>query len=79
MNTLKEAVLLPLANAGPLPPEWRDHELAGDWGGGHRECHAGGDFPPVFRFDRERIIFVRAGTHSELFDRAVPLRRCYED
>ena len=67
MNTLKEVMLLLIANTGPLPPEWRDHELAGDWAG-HRECHAGGDFLLIYRFDGDKIIFVRAGTHSELFE-----------
>ena len=67
MNTLKEAMLLLIANTGPLPPEWRDHALAGDWVG-HRECHVGGDFLLIYRFDGDNIIFVRAGTHSELFE-----------
>ena len=78
MNTLKAVMLSLIANTGPLPPEWRDHELAGDWAG-QGECHAGGDFPLIYRFEREKIIFVRAGTHSGLFDRAVPLSRSYEE
>jgi len=28
MNTLKEVMLLLIANTGPLPPEWRDHDLS---------------------------------------------------
>ncbi len=43
MNRLKEAMLLLIANNGPLGPEWRDHSLEGDWDG-HRECHVGGGF-----------------------------------
>jgi mRNA interferase YafQ len=43
MNRLKEAMLLLIANEGPLGPEWLDHPLGGDWYG-HRECHIGGDF-----------------------------------
>ena len=43
MNRLKEAMLLLIANDGPLGPEWLDHPLGGDWDG-HRECHIGGDF-----------------------------------
>jgi mRNA interferase YafQ len=31
MRRLKEAMLLLIANEGPLPPEYRDHELTGDW------------------------------------------------
>lgn len=43
MNRLKEAMLLLIADDGPLGPEWRDHALGGEWDG-HRECHVGGDF-----------------------------------
>jgi mRNA interferase YafQ len=41
MNRLKEAMLLLVANGGPLPAEWLDHPLTGDWLS-HRECHVGG-------------------------------------
>jgi mRNA interferase YafQ len=67
MNTLKEAMLILIANTGPMPAEWRDHELVGDWSG-HRECHIGGDFLLIYRVDEEKIVFVRAGTHAELFE-----------
>lgn len=50
MNELKEAMLLLVANDGPLPPEWLDHPLTGDWVG-HRECHIGGDFLLIYRLD----------------------------
>lgn len=43
MNRLKEAMLLLIANNGPLEPEWRDHSLEGDRDG-YRECHVGGGF-----------------------------------
>ena len=43
MNRLKEAMTLLTANNGPLPPEWLDHPLTGEWVN-HRECHIGGDF-----------------------------------
>ena len=43
MNGLKNPMLLLVENNGPLPPEWLDHPLTGDWLG-HRECHVGGDF-----------------------------------
>jgi mRNA interferase YafQ len=71
MNLLKEAMLLLIANDGPLGPEWLDHSLGGDWAS-HRECHIGGDFLLVYRFDDTGnpglIVFVRAGTHAELFE-----------
>lgn len=71
MKRLKEAVMPLVANDGPLGPEWLDQPLAGDWAD-HRECHVGGDFLLIYRLDgsgtNEQIIFVRAGTHAELFE-----------
>ena len=70
MNRLKEAMLLLIEDTVPLPPEWLDHALAGNWTN-HRECHVGGDFLLIYKLDssgaEERVIFVRAGTHAELF------------
>lgn len=71
MNRLKEAMLLLIANGGPLGPEWLDHPLGGDWEG-HRECHIGGDFLLAYKLDDSgkhgMIVFVRAGTHADLFE-----------
>lgn len=71
MNRLKEAMLLLIANSGPLGPEWLDHPLKGEWES-HRECHIGGDFLLVYKVDdgdkTGLIVFVRAGTHADLFD-----------
>jgi len=61
----------------PLGLEWLDHPLKRDWVKGdwvkadwvdHRECHIGGDFLLIYRQDGNKIVFVRAGTHSELFE-----------
>lgn len=49
-----------------LPPEYRDHELQGNWDGA-RECHLGGDFLLVYQDDGKLLTFVDLGTHSELF------------
>jgi mRNA interferase YafQ len=72
MNSLKEAMLLLIANDAPLGPEWLDHPLKGDWAS-HRECHIGGDFLLIYRIDEAAgkggsIVFVRAGTHADLFN-----------
>ncbi len=67
MQRLKEAMLLLIANDEPLGPEWRDHPLKGGWAD-HRECHIGGDFLLIYKIDGDIIIFVRTGTHSELFE-----------
>jgi mRNA interferase YafQ len=71
MKQLKEAMLLLIAKDAPLPPEWLDHPLVGEWAD-HRECHVGGDFLLIYRLEsrgaHEFVIFVRAGTHAELFE-----------
>ncbi|KQN70089.1 addiction module toxin RelE [Devosia sp. Leaf64] len=71
LNRLKEAMILLIANDGPMPPEWLDHPLKGGWAG-HRECHIGGDFLLAYKLDDAGktglVIFVRAGTHADLFD-----------
>jgi mRNA interferase YafQ len=71
MNRLKQAMLLLIAGDAPLGPEWKDHPLKGEWSGA-RECHIGGDFLLIYQLDESAgpggsIVFVRAGTHSELF------------
>lgn len=50
MNRLKNFMLLLVANNGPLPPEWLDHPLMGEWAG-HSEYHIGGDFLLFYRLD----------------------------
>jgi mRNA interferase YafQ len=71
MKLLKEAMLLLVANDAPLGPEWSDHPLKGKWKD-CRECHIGGDFLLIYRIqmrgNEEQIIYLRCGTHTELFD-----------
>lgn len=67
LNRMKKAMLLLIANEGSLSPEWLDHPLKGNWAD-HRECHIGGDFLLIYQLNGNIIIFVRAGTHSELFE-----------
>ena len=71
MNLIKQAIGLLVANDGPLPPEWLDHPLEGDWSG-YRECHVRGDFLLIYKIyeesKRELVVFVRAGTHAQLFE-----------
>ena len=68
LKRLKQAMLLLIANDAPLSPEWLDHALKGEWSD-HRECHIGGDFLLIYRLSEadSHIVFVRAGTHAELF------------
>lgn len=71
MNRLKEVMTLLIANEGPLRPEWLDHPLTGQWDG-YRECHIGGDFLLIYKLGdtgkHGLVVFVRSGTHAELFE-----------
>jgi len=71
MRRLKALMLQLIAHDEALDPEWLDHALKGNWAD-HRECHIGGDFLLIYRLQgsaaNEIVIFVRAGTHAELFE-----------
>jgi len=70
MNELRKVMMM-LIGKEPLGPEWKDHALVGEWSG-HRDCHIGGDFLLIYKLDDDgktgTVVFVRAGTHSELFE-----------
>ena len=70
MVKLKEAMMLLIADE-PLGAEWLDHALNGGQWKNCRELHVGRDFLLVYRVESlskfDMIVFVRAGTHSELF------------
>lgn len=68
LRTAKEVMLLLIANEGPLGPEWKDHQLKGEWRH-RRECHIGGDFLLIYGIDEDWVFFDRIGTHAELFGR----------
>ena len=67
MRRLKKVMLLLIDNEGELPTEYRDHPLTGDWRG-CRECHISGDFLLIYKKNEPTVVFVRTGTHTELFD-----------
>ena len=70
MKVLKEVMMLLTANDAPLPAEWKDHKLNGSFEG-MRECHVKGDLVLVYQIhnkgERELVIFIDVGTHSEIF------------
>jgi mRNA interferase YafQ len=57
-----------LAAREELPPQFRDHDLSGNWVG-HRECHVQPDWLLVYRIEDNDLILVlsRTGSHSDLF------------
>ena len=71
MKRLKEVMLALTSNDVPVGPEWLDHAFFGSWAD-HRECHIGGDFLLNYQLQgngaNEQIIFVRVGTHADLFE-----------
>lgn len=50
----------------PLPPEYKDHTLAGSWAH-HRDSHIEPDWLLIYKIKDKDIYFVRTGTHSDLF------------
>lgn len=71
MGKLKDVMILLIANDKPLGAEWLDHALNGSQWKNCRELHIGGDFLLIYRIESlskcEIVVFVRTGTHSELF------------
>lgn len=71
MQELKDVMQLLIENRAPLPPEYLDHPLKGGWIE-CRDCHIRGDWILIYRINEaphgEEVIFVRTGTHSELFE-----------
>jgi mRNA interferase YafQ len=57
-----------LAAGKELPPNYRDHDLTGNWIG-HRECHVRGDWLLIYRIEGNDLVLVlsRTGSHSDLF------------
>ncbi len=66
MLKLTDIILLLLANNRPLPPQYRDHPLKGQWKN-HRELHIEGDWLLIYYLRDEFCVFVTTGTHAELF------------
>jgi len=71
MQELAEVMQLLIENRAPLPPEYLDHPLKGDWRD-FRDCHVRGDWLLIYRVNEtaegEEVVFARTGTHSDLFD-----------
>ena len=65
-----EKVLDYLVNKIPLPQEYRDHDLTGDWKG-YRECHIQPDWLLIYKIRNDSLVLTltRTGTHSDLFNK----------
>ncbi len=65
IGKLKKVIEL-LVNEEPLPAKYRKHKLKGDYAG-YWECHIEPDWLLIFKKTKAHVIFVRIGTHSDLF------------
>jgi len=67
VDQLLEAVLDLLVEDQPLPENYRDHALVGNWKG-HRECHLKPDLLLIYNTEEpDKLCLIRLGSHSELF------------
>jgi len=55
-----------LAQGDKPDPIHKDHQLVGNYKG-RRECHIEANWLLVYKLERDRIVFERTGTHSDLF------------
>lgn len=57
-----------LANQQPLPPEYKDHELIGNFKG-FRECHVQNDWLLIYKIYHSELVLSleRTDTHADLF------------
>ncbi|MDA8162405.1 MAG: type II toxin-antitoxin system YafQ family toxin [Desulfobacteraceae bacterium] len=67
LEKLKTVVRM-LVDGKPLESKYVDHPTGGNLKG-HRDCHIEADWILPYRIDKDRqeIVFVRTGSHSELF------------
>jgi mRNA interferase YafQ len=59
-------VIEQLVERQSLGPEYRDHQLTGNWKG-HRDCHIEPDWILIYRLTPDNFILERTGSHSDLF------------
>lgn len=50
----------------PLPAQYKDHALTGNWQG-FRDCHVKNDLVLVYRMVDGKLQLARLNTHSEVF------------
>ena len=61
-----EPIISLLQNKKPLPKEYKDHDLTGNYKG-CRECHVTSNWLLVYSTDDRQVKLIRTGTHSDLF------------
>lgn len=63
-----EKIVELLANEVPLPEQFKDHNLTGNYNG-FRECHIAPDWLLIYQVNNNELVLVlsRTGSHSDLF------------
>jgi len=63
-----KTVLDLLIDGEPLPPQYKDHPLRGNFAGS-RDCHVESDWVLIYTLTENggHVRFERTGTHSDLF------------
>lgn len=63
-----EKIVELLANEVPLPEQFKDHNLSGNYNG-FRECHIAPDWLLIYQVNNNEFVLVlsRTGSHSDLF------------
>jgi mRNA interferase YafQ len=65
MSKLRDALSLLIAGV-PLPANFKDHPLTGEWSG-YRDCHIEPDWLLLYKIDGNDLILARTGSHADLF------------
>ena len=63
-----EKIVELLGNEVPLPEQFKDHNLSGNYNG-FRECHIAPDWLLIYQVNNNELVLVlsRTGSHSDLF------------
>lgn len=63
-----EKIVELLANEVPLPEQFKDHNLSGNYNG-FRECHIAPVWLLIYQVNNNELVLVlsRTGSHSDLF------------
>jgi mRNA interferase YafQ len=61
-----KSLISKLINEERLESKYYDHKLISNYEG-RRECHIEPDWLLIYKLEKEKIIFERTGTHSDLF------------
>lgn len=66
MDKLKTLLGL-LIEGVPLPEQYLDHPLKGDWRG-YRDAHIEPDWLLIYKIEGDTVRFERTGRHTDLFE-----------